>query len=51
MEKEKQLVRTSDEAIRHSLLRRLTNWQLSQWNKAGSPNDLQSIRHFVLLER
>ena len=41
----------TEAAIRHRLLRGLTNWQLSQWNKAGCPQDLQRVRTCALLQR
>ena len=46
-----QVLPNTDAAIGTILVQRMTNWQLTQWNRAGSPQDLQSVRHFALMER
>lgn len=34
-----------------TILRRFTNWQLTQWNRAGSPDDMTSIRKFAEMSK
>lgn len=33
------------------LVNKMTNWQRSQWARAGYPDDLKSLEHYSLLER
>jgi hypothetical protein len=37
--------------VGHKLLMSMTNWQLTKWNRAGSPGDLQSIKTFKELRK
>jgi len=35
---------------RVALVAGMTNWQLTRWQRAGSPKDLERVRHFASLE-
>ena len=42
----------SNEAmVRHDLINRMSNWQRTQWGRAGSPLDLDSLKHFMTLPK
>jgi hypothetical protein len=42
---------SKDEARRRRMLAGMTNWQLTQWNRAKCPPDMKSINHFANLQR
>lgn len=48
----RRLMNINNEINRSSKLKnKMTAWQTSQWNKAGSPIDVESLEHFANLKK
>jgi len=35
--------------VRRDLIGRMTNWQRNQWGRAGYPQDIESLKHYMTL--